>query len=41
MSVNGIEGNDAIQQYFNQGMFDEWSFQTSAPTAEVQGSGCV
>ncbi|OFW19560.1 MAG: hypothetical protein A3H97_24965 [Acidobacteria bacterium RIFCSPLOWO2_02_FULL_65_29] len=39
MSVNGIEGNGAIQQYFNQGMFEEWSYQTSALSAEVQGSG--
>ena len=39
MSVNGIEGNGAIQQYFNQGMFEEYSYQTSALSAEVQGSG--
>jgi hypothetical protein len=39
MSVNGIEGDGAIQNYFNQGMFEEWSFQTSALGAEVQSSG--
>ena len=30
MSVNGIEGDGAIQNYFNQGMFEEMSYQTSA-----------
>ena len=39
MSVNGIEGDGAIQNYFNQGMFEEMSYQTSALTAEVQSSG--
>ncbi len=39
MSVNGIEGDGAIQNYFNQGMFEEMSFQTSALSAEVQSSG--
>ena len=34
MSVNGIEGDGAIQNYFNQGMFEEMSYQTSALTAE-------
>jgi hypothetical protein len=39
MSVNGIEGDGAIQNYFNQGMFEEMSYQTSALGAEVQSSG--
>lgn len=39
MSVNGIEGDGAIQNYFNQGMFEEMSFQTSALTAEVPSAG--
>lgn len=39
MSVNGIEGDGAIQTYFNQGMFEEMSFQTSALTAEVPSAG--
>jgi hypothetical protein len=39
MSVNGIEGDGAIQNYFNQGMFEEWSYQTTALSAEVQASG--
>jgi carboxypeptidase family protein len=39
MSVNGIEGDGAIQNYFNQGMFEEMTYQTSALGAEVQSSG--
>jgi hypothetical protein len=39
MSVNGIEGDGAIQNYFNQGMFEEMSYSTSALSAEVQSSG--
>jgi hypothetical protein len=39
MSVNGIEGDGAIQNYFNDGMFEEVSYQTSGLTAEVQSSG--
>lgn len=39
MIVNGIEGDGAIQNYFNQGMFEEQSYQTSALGADVQGSG--
>jgi hypothetical protein len=39
MTVNGIEGDGAIQNYFNQGMFEEMSYQTSALTADVQSSG--
>ena len=39
MSVNGIEGDGAIQNYFNEGMFEEMAYQTSGLTAEVQSSG--
>ncbi|MBI3402106.1 MAG: carboxypeptidase regulatory-like domain-containing protein, partial [Acidobacteria bacterium] len=39
MSVNGIEGDGAIQNYFNEGMFQEMSYQTSAISADVQSSG--
>src|SRR5712692_7479033 len=39
MSVNGIEGDGAIQNYFNEGMFQEMSYQTSALSAEMQASG--
>jgi hypothetical protein len=39
MIVNGIEGDGAIQNYFNQGMFEEMSYQTSALGADVQSSG--
>lgn len=39
MAVNGIEGDGAIQNYFNEGMFQEMSYQTSGLTADVQSSG--
>lgn len=39
MSVNGIEGDGAIQNYFNPAMFEEMSYQTSALSAEVPSSG--
>ena len=39
MVVNGIEGDGAIQNYFNNGMFEEMGYQTSGLTAEVQASG--
>src|SRR5262245_30593164 len=39
ISLNGIEGDGAIQNYFNEGMFQEMSYQMSALTAEVQASG--
>ena len=41
MSVNGIEGDGAIQNYFNDGMFQEMSYQISALTAEIQTSGVL
>ena len=37
--VSGIEGDGAIQNYFNDGMFQEMAYQTSALSAEVQASG--
>jgi carboxypeptidase family protein len=39
MSVNGIEGDGAIQNYFNAEMFEEMSYSTSALSADVQSSG--
>ena len=39
MSVNGIEGDGAIQQYFNQMMFSEMSYQTGAMSAETSSGG--
>ena len=39
MSVNGIEGDGAIQQYFNPMMFSEMSYQTGAVSAETSGAG--
>jgi hypothetical protein len=39
MSVNGIEGDGAIQNYFNDGMFQEMTYQTGALSAETQSSG--
>jgi hypothetical protein len=39
MSVNGIEGDGAIQQYFNQMMFSEMSYQTGAISAETSAGG--
>lgn len=37
--VNGIEGDGAIQQYFNEGMFSEMSYQTGGVSAETSGGG--
>jgi hypothetical protein len=39
MSLNGIEGDGAIQQYFNPMMFSEMSYQTGAISAETSGGG--
>src|SRR5437870_7441672 len=39
MSLNGIEGDGAIQQYFNPMMFSEMSYQTGAVSAETSGGG--
>jgi hypothetical protein len=37
--LNGIEGDGAIQQYFNEGMFSEMSYQTGGISAETSGGG--
>src|SRR5438093_7026450 len=37
--LNGIEGDGAIQQYFNEGMFSEMSYQTAGASAESSGGG--
>src|SRR5438093_3883315 len=37
--LNGIEGDGAIQQYFNEGMFSEMSYQTAGISAETSGGG--
>ena len=37
--LNGIEGDGAIQQYFNEGMFSEMSYQTGGISAENSGGG--
>ena len=37
--LNGIEGDGAIQQYFNEGMFTEMSYQTAGASAEASGGG--
>lgn len=37
--LNGIEGDGAIQQYFNEGMFSEMSYQTGGMGAETSGGG--
>src|SRR5439155_22003094 len=37
--LNGIEGDGAIQQYYNEGMFSEMSYQTAGISAESSGGG--
>jgi Carboxypeptidase regulatory-like domain len=37
--LNGIEGDGAIQQYFNEGMLSEMSYQTGGISAESSGGG--
>jgi hypothetical protein len=39
MTVNGIEGDGSVQSYFNEMMFEEISYQTSAINAEVSAGG--
>jgi Carboxypeptidase regulatory-like domain len=41
MSVKGIEGDGAIQNYFNEGMFQEFSYQTGAISAESSSGGVL
>ena len=37
--LNGMEGDGAIQQYFNEDMFSEMSYQTAGASAETSGGG--
>lgn len=39
MILNGIEGDGSVQSYFNDMMFEEVSYQTSAINAEVSAGG--
>ena len=39
MIVNGIEGDGSVQSYFNDLMFEEISYQTSAINAETSAGG--
>jgi carboxypeptidase family protein len=39
MTLNGIEGDGSVQSYFNEAMFEEISYQTSAINAEVSAGG--
>lgn len=39
MILNGIEGDGSVQSYFNDMMFQEVSYQTSAITAETSAGG--
>jgi hypothetical protein len=39
MTLNGIEGDGSVQSYFNEAMFEEVSYQTSAINAEVSAGG--
>jgi Carboxypeptidase regulatory-like domain len=41
LSVKGIEGDGAIQNYFNEGMFQEFSYQTGAISAETSYGGVL
>ena len=39
MTLNGIEGDGSVQSYFNEMMFEEVNYQTSAINAEVSAGG--
>jgi hypothetical protein len=39
MTLNGIEGDGSVQSYFNEAMFQEVTYQTSAINAEVSAGG--
>ncbi len=39
MMVNGLDGDGAVQQYFNQAMMEEMSYQTSGAGADVSPGG--
>jgi hypothetical protein len=39
LMVNGLDGDGAVQQYFNQAMMEEMSYQTSGANADVSPGG--
>lgn len=39
LMVNGLDGDGAVQQYFNQAMVEEMSYQTSGAGADVSPGG--
>ncbi len=39
LMVNGLDGDGAVQQYFNQSMMEEMSYQTSGAGADVSPGG--
>ncbi len=39
LMVNGLDGDGAVQQYFNQAMMEEMSYQTSGAGADVAPGG--
>lgn len=39
MTLNGLEGDGSVQSYFNDAMFEEVSYQSSAISAEVSAGG--
>jgi hypothetical protein len=39
MMINGLDGDGAVQQYFNQAMMEEMSYQTSGAGADVSPGG--
>ena len=39
LMVNGLDGDGAVQQYFNQAMMEEMSYQTSGAGADVSQGG--
>jgi hypothetical protein len=39
LMVNGLDGDGAVQQYFNQNMMEEMSYQTSGAGADVSPGG--
>ncbi|MBI3399900.1 MAG: TonB-dependent receptor [Acidobacteria bacterium] len=39
MTLNGIEGDGSVQSYFNEAMFEEITYQTSAISAETSAGG--
>ena len=39
MTLNGLEGDGSVQSYFNEAMFEEITYQTSAINAETSAGG--